>query len=632
MCGICGIVAFGGSASDGERRAAVDGMIRALRHRGPDALGQSGDARARLGIARLAIRGLADGNQPVVDAASGVTVVCNGEIDNHDELRLWLRAHGREAPEGADVAVLPGLYLELGAAFVDRLVGAFAIAVWDPRNATLLLARDRAGERSLFYRIDGGGVAFASELAAFADLPGDCAIDGPALRHFLQYGFFVGGATPLGAVGQVGPAEILAIDAEGLTRRQYWRWMPKVSHDTDTSEAAFDSIFRQAVARQSEVDVDHGIFLSGGVDSSLIAAVAAAIRPGKALKAYTLRFAEDSFDEGNWASRVADALGLEAVAVDVEPAAFPAALADLIEHCGEPLADPAWIPTALLARRAARDVKVALVGEGADELFGGYPTYIGALAARHYGRIPGPLRAAFRQIVRHWPVSDKKVAVSYLVKRFAEAAELDPLSRHRAWTSSIAPPILERLGLEPVAARLPDTWPEGEEVLDAVQRHDFERSLAEGLLTKADRAGMRWALETRAPFLDVAVMEFAAALPQKERLSGLTTKVFLKRYAERYLPKEVVHRRKRGLSVPLNRWLRGPLQGWAEARLTSPMLAGAGVDVAAAAELLEEHCTGRADHARALWTLIVATEWLAWRARRCGQAAADNAGRRTARI
>lgn len=632
MCGICGIVAFGDPASDRERRAAVDAMVMALRHRGPDARGHGGDRQARLGIARLAIRGLTNGDQPVIDAASGVVVVCNGEIDNHEELRVWLRAHGRETPEGADVAVLPGLYLELGASFVERLAGAFAIAIWDPRSGTLLLARDRAGERSLFYRLSDGGVAFASELAAFAAAGDGMALDAAALREFLRSGYFVGGGTPVGDIVQVGPAEVLTIDASGLTRRQYWRWMPKVSHDMDTSEAAFDAIFRQAVGRQSDVDVDHGIFLSGGVDSSLIAAVASAIRPGKALKAYTLRFAEDSFDEGNWAGLVAGTLGLETIPVDVAPESFPEALADLIEHCGEPLADPAWIPTALLARRASRDVKVALVGEGADELFGGYPTYTGALAARHYRRVPGPLRAAFRQAVRMWPVSDKKVAVSYLVKRFVEAAELDPLSRHRAWTASISAPILRRLGLDPAPDRPPEELLEGDGLLDALQRHDFEMPLAEGLLTKADRAGMRWGLETRAPFLDAAVMEFAAALPEKERASGLGTKIFLKRYAERYLPKQVIYRRKRGLSVPLNRWLRGPLQSWAQGRLASPALAELGVDVAAAAELLEEHCAGRADHARALWTLIVAAEWLSWRARCANSAAAARGSQLAARI
>jgi asparagine synthase (glutamine-hydrolysing) len=606
--------------TDLDRRGAVDAMLAALRHRGPDALGHTGDLRARFGAARLAIRGGDEGGQPIQDAESGVIVVCNGEIDNHETLRQWLKAQGREVASGSDIAVLPGLYLELGADFVERLVGAFAIAVWDPRSAALLLARDRAGERSLFYRAVEGAVQFASELSAFgATQAGDMAADAAALRRFLHTGCFLGGDTPLQGIGQVAPGEILTFDAGGVTRRRYWRWRPAPRPASEISETAFDAVFRHAVARQSETDVPYGIFLSGGLDSSLIAAVARDIRPDKTRKAYTLRFAEESYDEGDWAEQVADSLGLETIAVAVTPEAFPDALADLIAHCGEPLSDPAWIPTALLAQRAAQDVKVALVGEGADELFGGYPTYIGGLAAGRYNRAPAVLRTLFSKAVERWPVSDRKVTLSYLLKRFVAASALDPLSRHAAWTASTPAPVLRRLGIEappaapPVSPMAAPPGPEG--VLDALQRHDLENALAEGLLTKADRAGMRWAVETRAPFLDVDVMTFAAGLPPVERVRGITTKVFLKRYAERYLPKRVIHRRKRGLSVPLSRWLRGPLQSWARGRLASPALGELGINLPTAAGLLDEHCRGGADHARALWTLIVAAEWLDWHAR-----------------
>jgi asparagine synthase (glutamine-hydrolysing) len=286
----------------------------------------------------------------------------------------------------------------------------------------------------------------------------------------------------------------------------------------------------------------------------------------------------------------------------------------LVGLVGEPLADPAWVPTALLARRAAQDVKVALVGEGGDELFGGYPTYIGAQAAEYYARIPRVLRAAIRRAVTAWPPSDKKVAVSFLLKRFVQGAELDGVVRHLLWTSNISPSLLKRLGvpsLEPAVVERA-----GRALLDIVQQNDLETSLAEGLLTKADRASMRSALELRAPFLDQAVMEFAATLPGPERVRGLTTKTFLKRYALRYLPPSIVHRRKRGLSVPLANWLRGPLYEWAEDRLRSDRLATVGILNRAAVELLEEHRQRRADHARALWTLIVLSEWLAWASKR----------------
>ena len=373
-------------------------------------------------------------------------------------------------------------------------------------------------------------------------------------------------------------------------------------------------MFREAVRCQSDVDVPYGVFLSGGVDSSLVAAVARSVRPDYKLRAYTLRFSEQSYDEGVFAERVAKQLQIEAVPVWVRPEAFIEGTGELVRLVGEPLADPAWIPTALLARRAAEDVKLALVGEGGDELFAGYPTYVGARWAQRYARLPRPVKALIRRVVERWPPSDKKVTLSYVLKRFVQGAEMDGVARHLLWTSNIPPALLARLGItesEPRAVECATG-----ELLDLVQQNDLETSLAEGLLTKADRASMQSALELRAPFLDQAVMEFAATLPVADRVRGLTTKRFLKQYALRYLPSSIVYRRKRGLSVPLSRWLRGPLHEWAESRLRSKLLGEAGVNVRAAGELLEEHRQRRADHARALWTLIVLSEWLDWASNR----------------
>ena len=316
------------------------------------------------------------------------------------------------------------------------------------------------------------------------------------------------------------------------------------------------------------------------------------------------------------AAQVARLLRFDPVAVWVTPDDFPKGLAELISMVGEPLADPAWIPTALLARRAAQDARLALVGEGGDELFGGYPTYLGAQYAERYARLPKSLKGLIRSVVECWPPSDKKVTISYLLKRFVAGADLEGVARHRLWTSNLAPRLLDRLGVA-----CPDAPPSADagDLLDRVQLHDLETSLAEGLLTKADRASMNSALELRAPFLDLAVMEYAAALPSRERVRGFTTKLFLKRYARRYLPGEIVNRRKRGLSVPLNAWLRGPLLEWAEARLRSGALAKVGVRVPGVLELLAEHRARRADHGRALWTLIVLSEWIEWAQAQTGE-------------
>ncbi len=627
MCGICGIVASHAGPDRLDRRAEIETMLSALLHRGPDGSGISGDERATFGAVRLAIRGTSAGQQPVVDADTGVIAVCNGEIDNHRELRAWLAQRGRRVSLDTDIGVIPGLYLEKGEAFVESLVGAFAIAVWDPRSRTIILARDRAGERPLYYRQSGRGLVFASELAALVSLDECVERDPRCIGQFLQNGYFSEDITPYREIRRVRPAEIVTIGPRGATHRRYWRWTPGAAAAEAPSLDEFDRAFRLAVERQSDVDVEHGVFLSGGVDSSLIAAVAAQSAQKKPLKAFTLRFDESSYDEGGFAEQVATQLGMQSVSVDVGPGAVPGVLSDLIRHCGEPLADPAWIPTMLLAKRASQDVGIALVGEGADELFAGYPTYIGALAAGTYGKLPRPIRAAFKSAVERWPVSDKKVAISFLLKRFVQSAELDEMRRHLVWTSSIPAEILQRLGQHPRQMDSDD----GKLVsLDRLQRHDFETSLADGLLTKADRAGMRWGLETRAPFLDVSIMELAARIPQGARAKGLSTKIYLKRYAERYLPKSIVYRRKRGLSVPLSAWLRDPLYPWAREMLSATALDSAGLDLGAVADLLQEHRDRKADHARALWTLIVLSEWLAWDAGRPKSVREQSRNRRVA--
>jgi asparagine synthase (glutamine-hydrolysing) len=611
MCGICGLVWQLNPPEHDTAEERVAAMMAVLEHRGPDDSGMLRCGSAVLGATRLAIRSVHDGKQPITDPETGLTVVCNGEIDNHYELRAWLARRGRVVKQAVDIAVIPGLYLELGEAFVERLVGVFAIAVWDPRHSRLLLARDRAGERSLFFAVEKGNVTFASEISALAS-EGKLRLTlcPSALHEYLRIGVFLAPMSPFVEVQKVLPAELVLIDAGGIRRQRYWHWNLCGTPKQEPSLEAFDEVFREAVRRQSDVDVNFGVFLSGGVDSSLVAAVTRSVRPRHRLKAYTIRFREESFDEGNFAESVANYLGIEITTVEIRPEVFPGEIARIVRLVGEPLADQSWIPTALLARRAAQEVKLALVGEGADELFGGYPTYLGAKPGEYYARLPRWTRAAIKCLVEALPVSDKKVAISFLMKRFVEGSELDGVSRHQLWTSVIPQALLQRLGIEQVKPPLPERRDCA--LLDAVQEIDLETLLAEGLLTEKDRGSMSSALELRSPYLDRGVMEFAATLPVEERIRGLTTKVFLKRYALRYLPGSIVNRKKRGLSVPFGTWLRGPLYEYAFTRLRSALLAEAGVKPNAVLELLDEHKKRVADHSRALWTLIVLSEWMDW--------------------
>jgi asparagine synthase (glutamine-hydrolysing) len=612
MCGICGIVALRGFADSQAARLSVEAMLTALLHRGPDAVGINEGPLAVLGATRLAIRGLEDGMQPITDAQSGVVAVCNGEIDNHRELRQWLAERGRPVAQATDVAVIPGLYAELGPSFPEKLIGAFAVAVWDPHAQRLVLARDRAGERPLFFAAHGREIIFATELAAIVAqrrLP--VTLDGAALREYLQFGIFSSPDTPFGEIQKLSPGESVEYDGGGVRRRKYWRWSIVETAKHPPAPEDFDRTFRDAVGRQSDVDVDFGVFLSGGIDSSLVSAVARSLYPERPLKAYTLRFEEASYDEGSFAEIVARQLNLDLAIVWVTPEGVRSELNTLVRLVGEPLADPAWLPAALLAKRASQDIHLALVGEGGDELFGGYPTYIGAGLAEKFSRLPGSLKSAFRRMVEALPPSEKKVTISFLLKRFVQGADLDGLARHRMWVSNLTPALLRRLGVVPVESSADSDGTAGH-LLDRLQRWDLETPLAEGLLTKADRASMSSGLELRAPFLDEAVLAFAATLPVEARVKGFETKTFLKRYALRYLPREIVYRRKRGLSVPIGRWLRGPLREWASEALENKLLTAAGVQPAAALDLFAEHCQRKADHARALWTLLVLSEWLNW--------------------
>lgn len=615
MCGIAGIV----SLSEGDispllvdfSSTMIWPMLARMNHRGPQGPGVNSSGSATFGTQRLAIRGLDDGTQPLMDAESGIIAVCNGEIDNHTELRAWLATRGHTVKQATDVAILPALYLELGESFVEKLDGVFAIALWDPREQKLILTRDRAGERSLFYRIDDGIARFATEVAALvAGSKGPFNIDRATVAGYLRYGCFVAPEAPLTGIRKIRPGEIVTFRGTDVNHRRYWRWPVMEMPKSKPSLAAFDEIFRAAVKRQSNVDVPYGFFLSGGLDSSLVAAVAQDVHPGRKPNCYTLRFSEDSYDEGAYAERVAKMLGLEVISVPVKPEHFIEELPRLVRRVGEPLADPAWVPTTLLSHRAAQDVRIVYAGEGGDELFGGYPTYLGAGFARRYDKLPASIRAAFRKLVTGLPQSEKKMPLSFLLKRFVEGEGMNPYARHRLWTANIKPDLLMRLGV-PVLPPAEETILDGG-LLDRIQLHDLETTLAEGLLTKADRGGMSASLEIRAPFLDRLVMEFCAALPASERVHGITTKHFLKKYAEKYLTKDIVYRRKRGLSVPLAVWLRGPLQTWAHDKLRAGRLAEAGINPVAAQALFNEHISRRADYARPLWTLLVLDEWLAW--------------------
>ncbi|HUA80817.1 MAG TPA: asparagine synthase (glutamine-hydrolyzing) [Dyella sp.] len=609
MCGICGLLSRDGGHPLPHLEQKAKTMLEALAHRGPH--GDAYTSRPNLAMAtnRLAIRGVDQHQPPLLEYEGGVIVACNGEIDNHRELRRTLAEAGHDIPQSTDIAVLAPLYLEKGLSFLEHVQGVFALALWDGRHQRMILARDRAGERHLYYAVIDQTVYFASELAALVKAcKPEVQIDPSGIAHYLRSGYCPSPTSPLKHIRKVSPGEMVVIEPAGIRHERYWHF-PTAKPTVAPSTPSFDPIFREAVRRQSDIDVDYGVLLSGGIDSALMTAVARSVRPEKKISAYCIRFGETSFDEGQFAKQLAHDMGCDFVDVSVGAQDVPRMLRELVRSTGEPLADPAWIPLSLITQRASQDVRLLLAGEGADELFGGYPTYLGARWAGYYANLPAPLKTLAQRAIEALPTSDKKVTLSFLLKRFIRGQDLDGLARHLLWTASVPPIWQRRLGIDPPTD---NTQHDASRLIDTIQRYDFEHSLPDALMAKADRGAMLHGVEIRAPFLDQSVIEFAATLPLEARVRGLTTKVFLKRYALDYLPKEVVTRRKRGLSVPLASWLRGPLRDWALAHVSGGELASIGIDTAAAMALFNEHQARAADHARAIWTLIVLSEWLQW--------------------
>jgi asparagine synthase (glutamine-hydrolysing) len=609
VCGICGIASARGPV-DPERVAA---MSATLVHRGPDSSGEHVDGPVALAARRLSIIDLETGDQPIGNEDGTVHVVQNGEIYNYRELRGGLQRAGHRFRTHGDTEVILHLYEEHGDAFAERLRGMFAVAIWDARRRRLVLARDRFGIKPLYYRATGDGVEFASELRA---LPrGEIDLD--ALEAFLAFNSIPAPLTIFRETRKLPPGHLLVWDeARGTVDvRRFARPAPvpaSEQREEDEGELAEElrARLRDSVSAHLVSDVPVGVLLSGGVDSSLLAALAAdaATEP---VQTFSIGFEERSFDELADARLVAERYATRHHELVLRPDAA-LLLPALAEAFDEPFADSSALPTYLVARLAAADVKVALSGEGGDELFGGYYTYAADLLA---ARVGGLARLA-RPIVERLPTSTAKASFDYRAKRFVRAAHLPPLERHHGWKEIFSAEARaeltgRRATFDPVdllRARYAET--DGADELVRLQDVDLGIYLVDDLLVKTDRASMAHSLEARVPYLDTAVSELALALPTRHKVRGLRKKVLLRKAAEPFLPKRIVDGRKRGFSIPAAAWLRGELALFARETLAPERLARQGYfRPDAVGRLLEDHVSGREDLSRQLWGLLAFTLW-----------------------
>ena len=588
-----------------------------LVHRGPDSEGIFHDDGVALAMRRLSIIDLEGGDQPISNEDGSVTVVQNGEIYNYRELRAELERRGHRFATHSDTEVLVHLYEEHGEAFAERLRGMFAIALWDARERCLLLARDRFGIKPLYYRLRDGTLSFASELKAMLEQPGfSREFDPRAVAAFLAFNSIPAPLTIFAEARKL-PAGTLAIWRDGdLTQRRYARPAPPPAErvrrrpEAELAEELRETL-RDSVRAHLIADVPVGVLLSGGVDSAGLVALAAG-EQSEPVKTFSVGFEEASFDELDRARLVARRYGADHHEIVLRPDAvelFP----KLVEAFDEPFGDSSALPTYLVSELAAGEVKVALSGEGGDELFGGYYTYVADLLAARLGRLAG-LGAPLADLL---PSSSAKVSFDYKAKRFARGARLPPLERHHAWKEIFSRDAQAALlggrdpGWDPVdlyRERYAETA--GAEPLARLQDVDLGIYLVDDLLVKTDRSSMAHSLELRVPFLDNEVAANALGLATPLKVRGLAKKRLLRRALAPLLPQEVIRGPKQGFSIPVAAWLRGPLEGFARETLSAGTLARQGwLDPVGVARLLDDHCAGREDLSRQLWGLIAFTLW-----------------------
>jgi asparagine synthase (glutamine-hydrolysing) len=630
MCGICGLLNL--QLEPVIHRERIKQMSARMEHRGPDSQGEFELPHVALAIRRLSIIDLQTGDQPLSNETGDLTLVFNGEIYNYRELRQQLLARGHKFKTHSDGEVIVHLYEERGPDFVRELNGMFALALWDDRRKRLVLARDRAGEKPLFYWHRGHTLAFASEIKSLLMYPEvGRTIDKTALTQYFFCGYFPSPHTVFAEIRKLPAAHRMVIEGGEIHIDAYWRLQdhllsggkPRVSpaQEKQLVEDLSKKLYEACVSRLVS-DVPLGIFLSGGIDSSTLVAMMSELTPGN-VDSFSVAFEEHSFNEQPYADFVARHFHTRHRVITADEPSMREALQILAGHLDEPLADPAVIPTYLLSRFARRHIKVALSGEGSDELFGGYPTYIGAWLADYYLRLPRFVRHEFFERLRRFlPVSTGAVPIGWYLRQFLSHAERPPAERHAVWFGISTPDELDQLFIPEWRGPQPPSLQAFAPIEKVLEGAAFESTLAEmpyvdfrlyledDLLVKVDRASMACSLELRTPFLDHRLIEFAAGLPGDLKVRGFELKYLLKKAAEKWLPHKIVYRQKRGFSVPISRWMRKELRPWLDESLGEERVKRQGLfNAPFVRRLLEEHWTEQVDHRKILWALFCFQLW-----------------------
>ncbi|NET04041.1 MAG: asparagine synthase (glutamine-hydrolyzing) [Symploca sp. SIO2B6] len=618
MCGITGIAALNSSLHPNLEQLKL--MCDTLYHRGPDQDGMDVRNGVALGMRRLSIIDISGGRQPIFNKDRTILTVFNGEIYNFRELRQELQARGYVFVTNTDTEVIVYAYEEYGANFPKYLNGMFAIALHDTVQKKLFLVRDHLGIKPLYYAFDHKYIVWGSEIKAIlASGVVESSLDVDALGEFFAWEYVPGKATLLKAVRKLEPGEMIEMDLENPScePKPYWD-IPSTSEIDQLTAAEWEDLVdnqvKKSVKQQLVSDVPLGAFLSGGVDSSLIAA-----SMGKA-QTFSIGFDDQSYNELGWAQRVAKHLGVDHIDEIIKPN-----VAELFDHLmyflDDPIGDFSIFPTYLVSKLARQHVTVALSGDGGDELFGGYETYVADAKARQYFKIPAILRnKVLKNVIKSLSPQPQKKGLINKAKRFIEGLENPVDLSHARWRIFAGETVREELFTNEVSKEL--VTPAATHILELFRRAgdrqplnrslyvDVKSYLSENILTKVDRMSMAVSLESRVPFLDPELVELAFQMPDKFKVANGQTKVLLKSVAARRAPKECIYRPKEGFSIPIKNWLGTKFRPIMEEHLNPQLIKNQEIFKPETIERLkQQHLSGQYNHSHILWSLIVFQNW-----------------------
>ena len=621
MCGITGFVNSNREAAD---RSVLEAMNHAIIHRGPDEDGFYVKENVALAMRRLAIIDLASGQQPMYNEDRTKAIVFNGEIYNYQELREKLDQLGHKFYTKSDTEVIVHLYDEYGPEGLKNLRGMFAIAIWDERDRSLFLARDRVGKKPILYSHQpNGDLIYGSEFSAVLKHPSvSREVDLEAIDNYMSYLCVPAPMTAFKQIRKLEPGHWLLWKDGEITTQRYWQpdFSKKIKITEEEAIVETTRILRESTKLRMISEVPLGAFLSGGVDSSAVVALMAQ-ESDTPVKTFSIGFEEQDFSELKYAKRVAEHVGAEYSEFIVRPNALDV-IPTLVDHYGEPYADSSALPTYYVAKETRKHVTVALNGDGGDESFAGYERYAAMRIAEKYARVPAALRKVFVEApVSLLPSSELKRSRFRDAKRFLRAANLPRTERYFRWVTTFNRDTKRELYTDEFAASVVrqdplsilDEWfakANGTGTLDATLLTDQMTYLPNDLLVKVDIATMANSLEARSPFLDHKLIEFAASLPEDLKMSGVGTKSLLKKVAARLVPKDVIYRRKMGFGVPVGKWFRGEMKDFVRSILLSESSLKRGI---VRPEILEryvnEHIAGERDLSFQLWTFLMLELW-----------------------